>query len=96
MPEKSVVFDIGATLEEKMASTTALLVSPRYEGRRGHPVLVAKELFQEFLDLGEDETMRDVVMRHEDEHKYVPGDIWTTIDLDTPEDYERAEKLWKN
>jgi molybdenum cofactor cytidylyltransferase len=83
-------------MEEKMASTTALLVSPIYEGKRGHPVLVAYELFNEFLELGEDETMKDVVMRHEDEHEYVLGDMWTRIDLDTPEDYERVKKLWAN
>jgi molybdenum cofactor cytidylyltransferase len=83
-------------MEEKMASTTALLVSPVYEGKLGHPVLVAYELFSEFLALGEDETMKDVVLRHEDEHEYVPGDIWTRIDLDTPEDYERVKRLWAN
>ncbi len=81
-------------MELKLASTTALLVSPIYEGRRGHPVLVAYELFQEFLGLGEGETMRDVVLRHEDEHEYVQGDIWTRIDLDTPEDYENVKRLW--
>jgi len=83
-------------MEEKMASTTALLVSPLYEGKRGHPVLVAYELFNEFLELGENETMKDVVMRHEDEHEYVKGDMWTRIDLDTPEDYDKAKKMWVN
>jgi molybdenum cofactor cytidylyltransferase len=83
-------------MEMKMASTTALLVSPMYEGKRGHPVLVAYELFEEFLTLGEEETMKTVVMRHDDEHEYVPGDMWTRIDLDTPEDYERVKTLWAN
>jgi molybdenum cofactor cytidylyltransferase len=84
------------SMELKMATTTALLVSPIYEGKRGHPVLVAYELFEEFLALGDDETMKDVVMRHEDEHEYVPGDMWTRIDLDTPEDYERVKRFWAN
>jgi molybdenum cofactor cytidylyltransferase len=83
-------------MEQKMGSTTALLISPMYEGKRGHPVLVAYELFEEFLALGDDETMKDVVMRHEHEHEYVPGDMWARIDLDTPEDYERVKKLWAN
>ena len=81
-------------MEQKMASTVALLVSPVYKGKLGHPVLIAYELFQEFLDIGKDETMKDVVIRHEDEHDYVLGDIWTRIDLDTPEDYEHVKKLW--
>jgi molybdenum cofactor cytidylyltransferase len=83
-------------MENKMASTTALLVSPIFKGKRGHPVLIAYELFDEFLKLGEDETMKDVVMRYEDEHEYVQGDIWTRIDLNTPEDYDLVKKLWAN
>jgi molybdenum cofactor cytidylyltransferase len=74
----------------------ALIVSPVYEGRRGHPVLFRKPLFDEFLGLGEDETMRDVVNRHENRHRYVEADIWCTVDLDTPEDYERVKRLWKD
>jgi len=83
-------------MELKMASTVDLIVSPVYDGKRGHPVLIAYELFQEFLNLSGEETMKDVVLRHEDEHSYVPGDIWTRIDLDTPEDYETMKKLWAN
>ena len=81
-------------MELKMASTVDLIVSPVYEGKRGHPVLIAYELFQEFLALDSSETMKDVVLLHEDEHAYVPGDIWTRTDLDTPEDYEHVKKLW--
>jgi len=80
--------------DELVGHPGALLVSPVYKGRRGHPVLVRSPLFREFLDLGPGETMRDVVDRHEDEHRYVEGDVWTVIDLDTPEDYEAAKKLW--
>jgi CTP:molybdopterin cytidylyltransferase MocA len=87
-------YELLDKMEEKMASTTALLVSPVYAGKRGHPVLVAYELFDEFLALGDDETMKDVVVRHEHEHEYVEGDIWTRIDLDTPEDYEKVKRLW--
>jgi molybdenum cofactor cytidylyltransferase len=80
--------------DELIGHPGALLVSPVYRGRRGHPVLVRSPLFREFLDLGPGETMRDVVDRHEEEHRYVEGDVWTVIDLDTPEDYEAAKKLW--
>jgi molybdenum cofactor cytidylyltransferase len=73
----------------------ALIVSPVYKGRRGHPVLVRRPLFREFLELGSDETMKDVVDRHEKEHMYVEGDVWTVTDLDTPGDYERVRMLWE-
>ncbi len=82
--------------EEMNGHPEALLVSPVYEGRRGHPVLVRSPLFREFLDLGTGETMRDVVNRHEDEHRYVEGDVWIVTDLDTPEDYEAVKRFWGN
>ncbi|TFH19375.1 nucleotidyltransferase family protein [Candidatus Bathyarchaeota archaeon] len=74
--------------------SNVLLVSPMHEGKRGHPVLVSRKLFPEFLNVGEGETMKDIVLRHEQDHQYVEGDMWTGIDLDTPDDYARAKKLW--
>lgn len=83
-------------MEEKMrAHPEALLVSPIYYGRRGHPVLVRSPLFKEFLEIGSDETMKNVVDRHQKEHRCVEGDIWTVTDLDTSEDYERVRRLWE-
>ena len=72
----------------------ALIVSPRYESKRGHPVLFRRKVLNEFMALGDDETMKDVVNRHEAGHVYVEADIWATIDLDTPEDLGRIRKLW--
>ena len=95
----SDTFGFNQTLLNRMldamdADPEALLVSPMHMGRRGHPVLVKRPLFDEFLALGEGETMKDVVNRHEAAHRYVDGDIWCVTDLDTPEDYEKAKKLW--
>jgi molybdenum cofactor cytidylyltransferase len=78
-----------------MNDPEALIVSPVHEGRRGHPVLFRKPLFDEFLGLGKGETMRDAVNRHESQHRYVEADIWCTVDLDTPEDYERVKRIWR-
>jgi molybdenum cofactor cytidylyltransferase len=71
-----------------------LIVSPVYQWKRGHPVLFRRPLFEEFLGLEAGETMKDVVSRHNDQHRYVESDIWCRIDLDTPEDYERVKALW--
>jgi molybdenum cofactor cytidylyltransferase len=81
-------------MTKKMLSENSLLVSPVFEGKRGHPVLVSKELFSEFLNLGLNETMKDVVLSYDREHQYVKGNIWTIIDLNTPEDYIKVKKLW--
>jgi molybdenum cofactor cytidylyltransferase len=91
-------FSYGLLEEMKgvlMKDPEALIVSPVHQGRRGHPVLFRKPLFDELLGLGEGETMRDVVNRHESQHRYIEADIWCTVDLDTPEDYERVKRLWR-
>ena len=72
----------------------ALIVSPIHESNRGHPVLFRRAILDEFMELGDDKTMKDVVNRHEPRHIYVESDIWATIDLDTPEDLDRIRKLW--
>jgi molybdenum cofactor cytidylyltransferase len=73
----------------------ALIISPVHNGRRGHPVLFRRMLFNEILDLANDGTMKDVVLRHEKDHKSVRGSRWCTLDIDTPEDFERAVKLFE-
>jgi molybdenum cofactor cytidylyltransferase len=78
----------------KMEITGALIVSPVYEGIRGHPALISSKLFPEFKKMTLNETIKDILSKHEMEHMFVNGDIWTTLDLDTPYDYERLKKLW--
>lgn len=75
---------------------STLIVSPICEGKRGHPTLFRRPLFNEILGLRGEETLKDVVLRHESEHRTVEGDEWTVIDLDTPEDYEQALRRWKS
>jgi molybdenum cofactor cytidylyltransferase len=70
----------------------ALIVSPIYEGRRGHPVLFSKALFPEIMALGQEDTLKDVVEGHGDHHMKLEGDVWCTLDMDTPEDYERIRE----
>jgi len=72
----------------------ALLVSPMYQGRRGHPVLFHKTLFHEILALPPGTPIKMVVDRYEAHHRYVEGDLWCVFDLDTPEDVERAKLLF--
>ncbi|MEE8354452.1 MAG: nucleotidyltransferase family protein [Candidatus Bathyarchaeia archaeon] len=71
------------------AHPEALIVSPVHEGRRGHPVLFRNALFSEIMNLGRGKTLKYVVEGHEDRHIEVEGDVWCTLDMDTPDDYER-------
>jgi molybdenum cofactor cytidylyltransferase len=70
------------------AHPEALIVSPVHEGRRGHPVLFRDTLFPEIMSLGRGDTMKDIVDGHGNHHIKVEGDVWCTLDMDTPEDYE--------
>jgi molybdenum cofactor cytidylyltransferase len=96
----SDIFGFSHELLERMArvmeeDSEALIVSPVYEGRRGHPVLFRRHLFEEFLGLEEGKTVKDIVNCHEDQHLHVEADVWCTVDLDTLEDYERIMKIWE-
>ena len=88
--------DLLEAMIERMASDpSAMIVSPVHEGQRGHPVLFGRALFPEILGMGGGEILRDVVDRHEDAHLFVGGDLWCTIDLDTPEEFERVKELFE-
>lgn len=64
------------------------LVVPSYQMRRGHPWLIAKELWGEVLKMQAPETMRDFLNKHSNDIFYVEHDSPSILqDLDTPQDY---------
>lgn len=66
-----------------------LLTIPRYQDRRGHPLLIARSLIPEFLELPETAQARDVVVRHESEIRYIDtDDPGILIDVDDPAAYQ--------
>jgi len=73
----------------------AMVVSPVHKGRRGHPVLFRRALIREIMDLEEGKALREIVLCHEKEHKTVEGSRWCIMDIDTPEDFERAVRLFE-
>lgn len=63
----------------------------RYLGRRGHPVIFGRALFDELLSAPEDQGARVVVNADPSRVAYVDvDDAGVTTDLDTPADLERA------
>jgi len=70
-----------------------LIVSPIYKGKRGHPVLFSKELFNEILNLEENEVIRDVIHRHSDSLLTIEGAEWTVMDIDTPKDLRKLHSI---
>ena len=73
----------------------ALIATPIYNGQKGHPLLFHSQLFAEILDLKSSQTIRDVVHSRADKLVKIEAPQWTTMDIDTPEDYDRVCNLIK-
>jgi molybdenum cofactor cytidylyltransferase len=67
-------------------STADLLVIPRFEGHRGHPVCARRELIAEFLALPAEAQAKDVVRRYTP-HYVDTSDAGVLSDIDDPEAY---------
>jgi molybdenum cofactor cytidylyltransferase len=68
--------------------TNASLIVPSHKMRRGHPWLVARELWDEILKMPIGGTSREFLNRHAVDIHYVQLDTPSILqDLDTPEDY---------
>ncbi len=77
-----------ATLDLLLAQPRALLRIPRYEGKRGHPVWLARALFDEFLALPPGAAARDVVHSHFPHAEFLNlDDPGIVADIDDPDAY---------
>lgn len=80
-----------ATLIEEYWHSRKPIVIARYKDRRGHPVLFERALFAELQAAPEDQGARVVVSADPGRVAYVElDDPGIVMDLDTPEDLERA------
>ncbi len=82
--------DTVQELIDVFRQTQAALVVPTFNGKRGHPVLFRRMLFEELLNDALPEGARTVVHRHLDETASVPlDDEGTVIDIDDMTAYRR-------
>ena len=67
-----------------------LIVLPRYQDRRGHPVLFSSKLFPELLAASLEVGAKEVVRAHlSDTLEIETAEEGVMIDIDTPEEYRR-------
>ncbi len=79
---------IERIVEAFRAAESPVLVIPRHEGRRGHPVCARSELIAEFLALPPEGQAKEVVRRHADRTHYLDTfDAGVLSDIDDPEAY---------
>jgi molybdenum cofactor cytidylyltransferase len=73
---------------DRFYETKKLIVVPRFQGRRGHPVIFSRALFSELLAAGTDQGAKPVVHAHRDDTLEIDTeDEGVLIDIDTPEEY---------
>lgn len=89
-----------AILDTVMAAFRAGLgeiVAPAFKGRRGHPVLIGRHLFDALLTLPSDGAPRDLIRQHPDKLHQVEVDSDVILrDVDTPEQYARWRPMPHN
>ena len=74
---------------EILLRSTASIAIPRYQGKRGHPVLTRRRIFEEFLAEPLTAKVRDVIDRHSPEIDYIEvEDPGISDDIDNPQLYQ--------
>jgi len=85
---------VGGPVYSALLASTASVAIPTYQGRKGHPVLLRREVVQDALHAPADATLRDVIQRWDFES--VPVDdaaiLW---DMDTEADYQRIQEQFR-
>ena len=78
------------SLADAFTPGVSSIVTPTWEGRRGHPVIFGRALFPELLEPGLPQGARTVVRRYLESRVEIPvDDPGILIDIDTPEEYRR-------
>lgn len=71
----------------------ALITLPLFEGRHGHPIVVAGELRGELMEVDEDQQgLLAVVNHHRNELVECPSDDLAMVDVNTPDAYQEARR----
>jgi molybdenum cofactor cytidylyltransferase len=87
----------GALVDSIIAAfteTSAPVVLPVFKRRRGHPVLFSAAVFAELKSASPDVGARSVVWSHAAEVREVEtNEEGVILDVDTPEDYTRLQKI---
>jgi CTP:molybdopterin cytidylyltransferase MocA len=81
---------ISASTVEALLRSEAPIAIPRFDGTRGHPVLIRRPIVEEFLKEPSSSKVRDVIDRHASEIVYIPvSDPGISDDIDDPALYEK-------
>ncbi len=86
----AVSADIVKQLVAALQETAAPVVVPTYQGRRGHPVLIARALFDELLGLDARQGANTVIRRYSGATQCIEvQDSSILLDIDDPKAYRQ-------
>jgi len=86
--------DLVRALVQRHRETLASFVAPEYKGKRGNPVLFDRRIFGDLAGLSGEEGGRQLFGKYVVEH--VPWNESILVDIDTREDYLKAENAEKS
>ena len=73
------------------------IIIPKYNDKRGHPILLSTSLKNEILTNFDDVGLRGILRAHEsDLYELIVSDHSVVSDMDYPEDYQREIESYKN
>jgi molybdenum cofactor cytidylyltransferase len=85
--------ELVQTMIKRYEDTGKLIVVPRYNGKRGHPVIFSRKLFSELLAAPVDQGAKAIVNAHRDDTLEIDTEAeGVTVDIDTPELYRQHVK----
>jgi len=83
--------DIDRLIEVYKITNAAIIVAS-HRGRHGHPILFSNKLFDDIMRITEEKHgLKELVEKYREEIVEVESSQYTTIDIDTPEDFK---KIW--
>lgn len=87
-PAKAATLRMLRAAFDDVAAREKWALIPEYEGRRGHPILVGREMIEAFLKAPPASNAREVQHQHADRIEYLPvDDPLIVLNVNTPEDY---------
>jgi len=86
--------DMNKVINRYLESRKPIVIAT-HKGKRGHPILISREIFEEVLRISEEGMgLKEVIKKHEGEIAYAETENeGVTIDIDSPEDLKEAIKL---
>jgi molybdenum cofactor cytidylyltransferase len=76
---------------DAFSDSLAPVVIPTYQGRRGHPVVIGRQLFGELKSLGTEAGANTIVQEYREATQFVEvNDPGILLDIDDPDSYRRS------